>query len=407
MNDFESARDEFKALKNMVYLNWAGLGPLPSSAKIAVEELLKNIYEWDNQYVSEAISSLQDGAKGQIAKLLNTSPDQIAITGTNTTQGIQTAFEAIRPKSGESIVTSDMQYVLTEAELQKWRDRGVDIKVVKNRDGVYDLNDFQRAVDKTTRAVFVDSVTWINGYKFDVPELSKIAHENNAFMITDSIQHLGQAKMDVEKSGADLVAGSAQKWLSDWLGLGFLYVRRKVIEELERPYYGYKNTEEPDGGWHTYFTLTDREQFPEFKFYSSDARKFEYGGSLYNMPGLTALEKTLKLINGIGMDRVQRRVLELKHELLEGLEALDFEVLEPYEEKHQSGITTFRMGVGRKKEMEVVEKLNSTGYAISYRAGGGLYGIRVSTHYVNNSDDIQSLLGALKSLRAKAGVKRN
>lgn len=403
MDDFESARNEFKALKNMVYLNWAGLGPLPSSAKRSAETLLTSIYEWDKNYVSEAISKLVGDSKEQISKLMGSSPDEIAITGTNTSQGIQTAFEAINPGSGESIVTSDLQYILSEAELQKWREKGVDIRIVKNRDGIYDINDFSRAIDESTSVVFLDSVTWVNGYKFDIPEISKIAHDSNAVMLTDSIQHLGQAELDTRKFGADMVAGGAQKWLSDWLGLGFLYVSKNIVERLERPYYGYKNTKEPDGGWHHYFTLTDREVFPDFEFYNSDARKLEYGGSLYNMPGLAVLTETLKLINGIGIHRIQEKILKLKHELEEGLEELDFEVLAPYDERNQSGITTFRIGIGRKKEMEVVDRLNSSGFSVSYRAGGGLYGIRVSTHYVNNSADIQSFLAALKPLRSAAG----
>ncbi len=399
MDVFESAREQFAALKNMVYLNWAGLGPIPESAKKAVEELLSNMYQWNSAYMSEAIPNLEKGAKEQISKLLNTTSNQIAISGTNTTQGIQTAFEAIAPRSGESIVTSDMQYVLTEAEMQKWRDRGVDIKVVQNRDGVYDTNDFAAAIDDSTSAVLLDSVTWVNGYKFDIPEISKIAREHNAITVTDSIQHLGQAEADASGFGADIIVGGAQKWLSDWLGLGFMYVRKGLIEELNRPYYGYKNTEEPEGGWHDYFTRTDREDFPDFKFYNDTAKKFEYGGSLHNMGGLAAVAETVGLINSIGIKKVQKKILGLKKQLIEGLDSLNFDVLPPYEEKNQSGITTFRMGIGRKNEMKVVDKLSESGVMVSYRAGGGLYGIRISTHYVNNGEDIEKLISALRPLK--------
>lgn len=399
MTTFESAREEFKALKNMVYLNWAGTGPLPKSALEAVESMLSDIYEWRGETIQNGMVDIVQNAKSQIAKLMYASPDEIAITGTNTSQGIQTALESIHPEKGESIVTSDMQYVLTEAEMQKWRDRGVDVRIVRNRDGVYKNEDFSEAVDGSTKVVFLDSVTWINGFKFDIPEISKIAHENEAYMLTDSIQHLSQADLDTRTFGADIIAGGAQKWLSDWLGIGFLYVKKNRVAELHRPYYGYKNTEEPRGGWGTYFTETDRELFPDFNFYNNDARKFEYGGSLYNMPGLVALSATLKLINGIGTKEIQKKILKLKHHLMEGLEGLGFSVLPPQDEKNQSGITTFNMGIGAAREIKVVEKLNSSGFLLSYRAGGGLSGIRVSTHYVNNGEDVDKLLSALKDLR--------
>lgn len=399
MTTFESARDEFKALKNMVYLNWAGTGPLPRSALESVSSMLSDIYEWKGETVQNGMVDIVENAKSQIAKLMYASPEEIAITGTNTSQGVQTALESVQPGKGESIVTSDMQYVLTEAEMQKWRDRGVDIRIVRNRNGVYRNEDFSDAVDSNTKVVFLDSVTWINGFKFDIPEISKIAHENGAYMLTDSIQHLSQADLDTRSFGADLIAGGAQKWLSDWLGIGFLYVRKERVEELNRPYYGYKNTEEPTGGWSTYFTETDRELFPEFSFYKKDARKFEYGGSLYNMPGLVALTATLKLINGIGTREIEKKILKLKHDLIEGLGALGFTVLPPGDEKNQSGITTFNMGLGKEKEIKVVEKLNNSGFSLSYRAGGGLSGIRISTHYVNNNEDVEKVLSALKELR--------
>lgn len=398
MINFESARDEFNALKNITYLNWAGTGPLPRSSKEAVSAMLDSLYEWSSGAPSRDVNEISSETKEQISTLINAENDEIAITGTNTSQGIQTALEAIGPKRGESVVTSDMQYVLTEAELQKWRDRGVEIRVVRNRNGVYDIEDFADSIDDTTRVVLLDSVTWINGYKFDVPEISKIAHENNAYMVTDSIQHLGQAYLDSKEFGADMIAGGAQKWLSDWLGLGFLYVKKSVMKDLQMPNYGYKNAKLPEGSWPSYFTRIDRELFPDFEFYE-DARKFEYGGSLYNMPGLAALTSSLKLINGIGIKRVADKVLELKHALIEELESMKITVLPPFDEKFQSGITTFATSKGRDHDLRIVEKLNSSGFALSYRAGGGISGIRVSTHYVNNLEDIERFITALKEVQ--------
>lgn len=406
-NAFESAREEFKVFDSTVYLNWAGSGPMPLSAYNAVTALLRDLYQWKPSVVKSGLGEMVSNARTAIAELMNAEKEEIAITGTNTSQAVQTALEAVGMTKGDSMVTSDMQYVLTEAESQKWRERGVEIRVVKNREGLYDPADFAEKMDESTRVVLLDSVTWINGYRFDVPEIARIAHEHNALVITDSIQHLGQSSLDTKTFGADMVAGGAQKWLSDWLGLGFLWVRKSIIPDLCRPYYGYKNTFEPEGGWHAHFTRTDRELFPNFSFYNDDARKFEYGGSLYNMPGLVALTETLKLINGIGIDRIQEKILSLKSELIEGLEDMNLDPLAPFDSMHQSGITTFRTGLGRKNEMEIVEQLNNSGFSLSYRAGGGLSGIRVSTHYVNNSMDVQKFLEALKPMiRSRArGVK--
>lgn len=399
MDKFESARSEFRTLEKMVYLNWAGIGPAPKSSVDAVSSYMEYLYDMSRKENAFTIMEIADEVKAELAKLLNADSSEIAITGTSTSQGIQTAFEAINPEKGENIVTGNLQYVLTEAELQKWRSRGVSIRVVKNENGTFDINAFEKNIDDNTRAVFLDSVTWINGYRFNIPEIAKVAHEKGALMITDSIQHIGEVSLDTKKFGADIIVSGAQKWLSDWLGLGFMYVRKGLIGELDRPYYGYKNTSEPEGGWPAYFTKFDREEFPDYEFNNSDATKFEYGGSLYNMGGLVALRPALRLINGIGIESIEDRILTLKEQLIIGLEEMELNVLPPYDEVNKSGITTFSLGHGRDEDMKVVEKLNSSGFALSYRAGGGIGGIRASIHYVNNEDDIDKFLSAIREIK--------
>lgn len=396
--DFELAREQFRALDNMTYLNWAGTGPMPLDSVRAVKTLVDDLYDYNSPNLMETRNNIPKLAKAELSKLINADPSEIAITGTSTTQGIQTALSAVNPGKGESIVTSDLQYVLTEAEMQKWRNRGVEIRVVKNRSGTFSTEDFSKAIGANTKVVLLDSVTWINGYRFNISEISKLAHESEALMITDSIQHVGHMPLDSRKFGADIIVGSCQKWLSDLLGVGYTFISKSTVESIERPYYGYKNTVEPEGGWPKYFTSAERPLFGDFSFVDSNATKLEYGGSLDNLAGLAALTPSLRLINGIGSGRIYHHIMELKRQLLEGLSALGMEPIPPLEEKDQTGITTFRTGLGSAKDIDIVQKLGTQGVKVSYRAGAGIEGIRVSTHYVNNSDDVDTFVSSLQRL---------
>lgn len=395
-SEFEEARAEFKALENKVYLNWAGTGPMPSSSVEAVKRLLNAIHEMNGSTLPEMRHEIPGNAKGELAKLLSAEPESIAISGTSTTQGVQGAFSAVNPGKGDSIVTCDLQYVLTETEMQKWREKGVTVKIVRNHNGTFEEEDFASAIDHTTKVVFLDSVTWINGYKFDINGIAKIAHENGAVMMTDSIQHVGEAVLDTRTFGADIVVGSAQKWLCNMLGVGYTYVSKEIAGVLERTYYGYTNTDEPEGGWPAYFTDLSRKSFQDFSFRAEPSSMLEHGGSLSNLAGLAALAPSLRLMNGIGAVGVQSRVLELKKYLVEELESMGMKILPPYEMKNQTGITTFETGIGHDHDVGIVEKLHSAGIEVSYRTGGGIGGIRVSTHYVNNEDDIEKFLTQLR-----------
>ncbi len=143
-----------------------------------MKELLDSLTYFTEENASAQhvkLDSLAISLKQEAAKLLNASEDEIAITGTSTSQGVQIALESIRPQKGENIVTTDLEFPLAGVEAQKWRERGAEIRVWRHKNGTYSLDDLANLVDKNTKVILLSSVTWVNGYKFDLEEVSKIA----------------------------------------------------------------------------------------------------------------------------------------------------------------------------------------------------------------------------------------
>jgi selenocysteine lyase/cysteine desulfurase len=88
--------------------------------------------------------------KGMYAKLINAKPSEISFT-VSTTVGENTLVNGIDFQGGH-VVTNDLHYSESLSDYL-WRQelRGVEVRIVKNRDCDIDYRDMERAVDKNTR----------------------------------------------------------------------------------------------------------------------------------------------------------------------------------------------------------------------------------------------------------------
>jgi len=60
----------------------------------------------------------------------------------------------------------------------------------------------------------------------------KLAHERGALVLVDAYQAIGTMPIDVHALGVDLLVAGALKYLLASAGLGFLYCRRDLVEQL-------------------------------------------------------------------------------------------------------------------------------------------------------------------------------
>ncbi len=387
--------NEFPTLRERVYLDWAAVAVPPLRAIGAIRSLL-DAYEsspevvMSGSYVAEAKSL----ARTQLAPLLGCPPDHIVFTGTSTTSAVQAAVDSIPFSRGDNAVVLDMDFPLAHAEAYRLRSRGIEVRVVAHRDGDYEIDDFYDAVDERTRVVIVSSVIWVNGLRLNVEEVSKVAHEAGSYLIVDSIQGAGVlTPRGLEK--ADFVAFGTQKWLLAPFGLGGLCVSDRAVEELEPPRPGYSGA--PVEDWDAYWLDPAKRPFFVEPYRKGSPLKFEYGGSMSPIP-LAGATAAASLINELGIENVEARVMRLRRALIEELEGARLEVLSPPESSKASGIVLFRYGEKPREAMEAAKKLRSRGIAVSARGAAGVWGLRVSIHFPNDEDDVVRLVEALRSL---------
>jgi cysteine desulfurase/selenocysteine lyase len=255
-----------------------------------------------------------------------------------------------------------------------------DVRVVKAKDGHVPVADLEQAINDDTAAVSVDYVSWINGCRQDISEVTKIAHSHGALMIVDAFHAIGVIPVDVHKLGVDVLTCGTYKWLMGPHGTAFLYVNRDILQRLEPTIVG----------WHGISdsviarTLANEDAFGRPFDTSrvepaSDATRFEWG--TWSMISVIGAKAALEFTQPEDREPL---ILRLTDRLLDGLAARSKRVTSPLEKERRSGIMTFETS----NAGTVARKLREEGLVVAPRVNT----LRVSPHFFNKDSEIDALL---------------
>jgi selenocysteine lyase/cysteine desulfurase len=134
-------------------------------------------------------------------------------------------------------------------------------------------------------------------------EIGRLAHAHGACFLLDAAQSLGHLPISVDDLHVDFLAAPAHKGLCGPLGVGLLYVRPGLENELTPSYQGGTGTSSQD----------DRQ--PE-----SLPDKFEAGN--HNVLGLIGLAAALRWLETRGLLAIRNHERQLTERLREGLGAI-------------------------------------------------------------------------------------
>jgi selenocysteine lyase/cysteine desulfurase len=312
--------------------------------------------------------------RGLIADFIGASNNEIALT-TCTGSGLNIVINGTQWKKGANVVFPENEH--NPMDTSMLRRHGVESRTVKLTNGKIELSDLEKAVDDNTKILQISQVSYINGFRFDLREVSQIAHECGAKVLVDSTQAIGALETDVKKEKVDYVSAAPYKYLMGPAGLAFLYVSSKHLEDLE-----------PDRvGWKNQLWEGDHAEKPLDSF--NTAEKFEYG--TIHFQGCYGLEKSLEYLNRIGIENIEERILDLTAYLWTSLAELGKEMYTPAENK--APIVSFY----QKNAVAIASKLMHEKIKVTGRAAHGDH-IRVSCHFYNTYEDIDYFIKNLTKI---------
>ncbi len=365
----EKLRADFPALKKWIYLDNSFVGLMPNQVKAGYDEFVQRWMNFDVEGTRTILSEwLAKAAKvrGMIGDFIGAEAREIAFTMC-TGSGLNIVINGTSWEKGDNVVFPEWEH--NPMDTTTLRRNGVEVRSQEVKEGRTELADLEKLVDDRTRLVQVSQVGYINGFRPDLKEVTKIAHEHGARVLVDSTQAVGALVIDVKKEGVDYISAAPYKYLIGPAGLAFLYVKSEHIGGLEPDRVGWKNqiwagdhAEEP-------IDLTE------------SAEKFEYG--TIHFQGIYALEKSLEYLNRIGMEAVERRVLDLSGYIWNAAHDMGKRMYTPPGTK--SPVVSFF----QENASEVAAKLMMEGVKVTGREAHGGH-IRTAPHFYNTKEDIDA-----------------
>ncbi len=370
--DWAKIRKRFPVLENKTYLNSCSYGAMSTDVREALYRYIQDREErgtdWD-YWVGR-----NESVRAAVADFLGANADEIAIT-TSASASINSIASAMDfTGRRKKVVISAFEFP-TDAQIWYAQElRGAEVVRVPERDGYIPVEDFESAIDDETLLVAVTHVCYYNGARLDIPAIAEIAKAKGAMMMVDGFQGLGTFEFNVRRIPVDFVVGGMLKYLLGSAGLAFLYVRDELIEKLVPTVTGWFAQSD-------IFAMDNTRYDP-----SPTARRFETGTP--PVPNSYVAEASLGIIAEVGLPAIEHRIREITAEIIAQAKSAGYTLAVSEDPERHGALITLRAH----DEDAIVEALAAEGIVTSCRAGN----LRISPHFYNNGDDIDTLFGALR-----------
>ena len=359
-------RADFPIVAERTYLNSAYIAPIPRAVVAAGTQFLEDKSRRP-LVVDDDLLAADETLRGQFARLVNATPDEIGILF-STAEGENIIAHGLGLAAGDNVVIDELHYP-TEFVLYRALEasKGIELRIVKHRNGAVDANDFAPHVDKRTRIVSVAWVSHQNGFRHDMRPIADLAHSVGAVFYADAIQAVGMFPIDVRAAGVDAICCGSYKWMLAGFGVAPFFITRELLGRLTIDRYGefQVDHELPDH----HFTL------------ATTARKFDYCSRAFG--AVHQLSAGLTYLDQVGVPRIEAHTIGLARRLYDGLVAQGHRLFTPPD--NRSSIVTIYTS---KPMADARAAFHAAKVDVTVRNGQ----VRIAPALFNTADDIDRCL---------------
>lgn len=370
--DWGEIRGEFPALAEWTYLNTATFGQMPRRAEEAVA---RHFARREERACTDFAGWFEDAdrMRGRIAEFICAEAADIAFIQ-NASAGVSLLLGGLSWKTGDQIVTLKDEFpnhYYYPLEL-----RGAGVEFVETA-----WENFYANLTPRTRVVAISTVNYATGFRPPLEEISETLRRRGILLYLDGTQSLGALRLDVSRVRPDLLAVDAYKWLLSPNGAAFMYVSPELRERLAPAVIGWRS----DRNWRQHENLNHGAL--EF---AATAEKYE--GGMLPFALLYAMDAVIEMVQAIGAETVERRVMELAGKTRDVLRAAGAVLPGDSQPHYDSQIVTGRFA-GREAG-DIVRELQAGKVLVAARHGN----LRVSPHFYNDEGDLGRLGEIIKAL---------
>ncbi|HEY2676160.1 MAG TPA: aminotransferase class V-fold PLP-dependent enzyme [Steroidobacteraceae bacterium] len=380
---------DFTIVDGYTYLNGAFSHPMPRAAADAYHQAVERRTTLAPPGVPFVFlnpppdtAPMPVDPKAVFASLINAKQNEISyIPNTSTGENLVVEALGIRRFDG-NVVTDALHFDGALVHLLELKKLGLDLRLVKPRDGRIDMRELERVVDRKTKLIEISWVSMYNGFQHDLKAVCDLAHAHGAYVYADIIQGAGAVPLDVRASGVDFAATATYKWLMGDFGLGFLFVREELLGTVvRRTHWSYESAANTE----IHLSPFDP-QFPAPVTWTpgSDAMRYFQLGTMANGVA-AALRVSLPYIQRLRVEAIQAWRQPMLEKLQAEMPRLGFIPQTPLDST--SPIVTF----AHKDAETINKKLQSARIGVRVAP----YYMRIAPSIYNDLHDVDRLLEAL------------
>ncbi len=315
-------------------------------------------------------------SKNQLADLLGCSHDELIITR-NTTESLDTIISGTDWKQGDEAIMCSQDYgSMLDMFKQVSKRYGMVNKILEmpldpqSDEEIVSL--YANAITSKTRLIMICHMINITGQILPVRKICDMAHSKGVEVLVDGAHAVAHFDFKITDLSCDYYGSSLHKWLGAPLGAGILYVNKDKIKNI----------------WPL---------FGEMGYADTDIRKLNHTGTI-SVPSDIAIRHAIDFHNSIGIIEKENRLRFLKTYWTEQIKNEPNILLNtPSDPKRSCGIAN----VGIKNltpaalAKTLMDEFKIWTVAID---SANVHGVRITPHLYTNTDDLDALVKALKTI---------
>ena len=384
-----NVKNDFKMLnKSIIYFDSAATSFKPNCVTESIVDYYTNYtanaHRGDYD-ISYEVDTKYEGVREKVRDFINADKIEEIVFTSGTTESLNMIVKGFF----SNYLKDNDEVLLTKAEhasnVLPWFTINKDIKIkyIELDNGLVTLDNVKKSITPNTKVISLAQITNVLGDERPIKEITKYAHEKGILVVMDAAQSAPHIKIDVKDLDIDFMGFSGHKMCGP-TGIGVLYAKKELLEKLEPLKTG--------GGMNNDFESDKTYRYKEIPY------RLEAGTP--NIEGVIGLGSAIDYINSIGIDNIEKYVIELRSYAIEKLNKLDN--IEIYNKDIKSSTIVFNVkGV---HSQDTATYLNKHGICV--RAGNHCAKIlkeelgvtntcRISLYFYNTKEDIDTLVKIL------------
>ena len=337
---------------------------------------VKHVNIEGSYYMRKDLNKNKDRVTSELANLVGSSPDQIAITR-NATESLDLVISGFPWKKGDEAIYAKQDYGTMKEMFEQISDRyGVVNKIIsvpnhpKNDQEIVSL--YESQITSKTKLIMVCHMINITGQILPIKKICEMAHSYGVEVMVDGAHCVGHFDFSIDDFNCDYYGSSLHKWLATPLGAGLLYVNKNKTHRIW-PLLANGNTDK------------------------TDIKRLNHIGT-HPVHTDLAISNSIDYIKWIGMERKENRMRFLQRYWSDQLRNIKNVVVNtPIDIQRSCGIGNVGLTNMSPSKMEklLFDKYNIFTVAIDY---ANVKGCRISPNIFTTTEELDTFVEAVKEM---------